>query len=85
MKKRKSRQELIEIIEKIKEKGITYKDGANLYGVKVKQLYDCRYRTQKKGYGSQQEVGTATETVKDTDTKAESLNNNGRNWGNGPN
>ena len=75
MKKRKSRQELLEIIEKIKEKGITYKDGADLYGVKVKQLYDCRYRAQKKGCSSQREVGTAIETGKDSDTKAGSLNN----------
>lgn len=72
MKKRKSRQELLEIIEKIKEKGITYKEGADLYGVKVKQLYDCRYRTQKKEGSSQQEVKTQIETG--TDTDIESLN-----------
>lgn len=46
--KKKSRQELIEIIERIEERGLTYKKGAEEYGVKVKQLYDCKYRTQKK-------------------------------------
>jgi transposase InsO family protein len=61
MKKRRSREELREIIEKIEERGLTYKKGAEEYGVKVKQLYDHKYRTQKKEGKSQQEVKTDIE------------------------
>jgi transposase InsO family protein len=66
MNKRKNREELREIIEKIEERGITYKKGAEEYGIKVKQLYDYKYRTHKKEARSQEKDKRDTQADKES-------------------
>ena len=43
----KKKLELSEIVEKIKEQGLSYSEGAKEYGIKVKAIYDYNYRQKK--------------------------------------
>jgi hypothetical protein len=49
MGSKKESGELKDIIEKIKEQGLSYVEGARQSGIKVKKIYDYTYRKKKKG------------------------------------
>jgi len=51
MKKRRDWEKVEEIVAKIKELGLTYKDGAERYGIKVGVLYEYNKREKKKAHG----------------------------------
>jgi transposase InsO family protein len=68
MGSKKERGELEEIIEKIKEQGLSYVEGARQSGLKVRKIYDYTYRKKKKGGDGEQERIT---TERETEAKAE--------------
>lgn len=68
MGSKKDSGELKEIIEKIKEQGLSYVEGARQSGIKVRKIYDYTYRKKKKvGDGKQERITPE----KETETEAE--------------
>jgi transposase InsO family protein len=60
-----NKDKIEEIINKIKENKLSYKDGAKLLGIKVKALYDYNYRKNKRNKKNKQKE-SGTNRVKDT-------------------
>lgn len=65
MGKRINKNKIEEIINKIKEHKLSYKEGAKLLGIKVRALYDYNYRKTKRNKKSKPKE-TGTNIVKDT-------------------